>query len=176
MISLPSSVYSFTPYPTFLMYTDLSLVIILALGFFFFSVAVVFLPVYLPRLSCHPLNHNVPWFPCFLLFSCLSPVWGNPSFSSLCKQIFPANSLAKLNVPFNDFHVLLMCLYQRNQSFCVVVICFYLSLSSLKDLLAQKCCIGHLKETLLLVKLLVYSSSSSGYSITAWGINTRDGY
>lgn len=165
MISLPSSVYSFTPYPTFSLCTNLSLAIILA--------SVLWL-LLLSSLSTSLdsavtlWSYNVPWFP---LYSCLTPVCGNPNFSSVCKQIFPANSLAKLNAPFSNFHVLLMCFYQRNQSFCVVLICF--SLSSLKDLLAQKCYVGHLRETLLLVKLLIRSSR---YSITAWGINRRDGY
>ena len=120
-------------------------------------------------------SYNVPWFPWFLLFSCLTPVCGNPNFSSVGKQIFPANSLAKLNAPFSNFHVVSMCFYQRNQSFCMVLICLYLSLSVVWkiDLLAQKCYAGHLRETLLLVKLLICSSR---YSITAWGIKRRDGY
>lgn len=167
MISLPSSVYSFTPYPPFLMCTNLSLAIILAL------VLLLLLSSLSTSLDSAVTlwSYNVPWFPWFLLFSCLTPVCGNPNFSSVCKQIFPANSLAKLNAPFSNFHVLSMCFYQRNQSFCMVLICF--CLSSLKDLLAQKCYVGHLRETLLLVKLLIRSSR---YSITAWGINRRDGY
>ena len=131
MISLPSSVYSFftlqttffnlqTPYAHKLIPKHVS-----SLSFFCLPTSLD--SAVLQSQGTTLWSSNAPWSPCFLLISCFSPAWGNPSFSSVCKQIFSGNSLAKLDVPFSGFHILSMCFCQRSQSF-VWLLFVYISL------------------------------------------------